>query len=111
MDKLPVTPLDANLKKTLEQLSSCSPLFQALGDPVRQQIITQLIQYEKLNVTQLAERVPMSRPTISHHLKILRQAHIVSSQKAGTEVYYSLEIIPALNQMKQLIHAIEENCL
>lgn len=94
----------------LELFQACTPIFQALGDPVRQQLILLLAQHERLNVTMLAAESPMSRPTISHHLKILRQAGIVNSVKEGTEQFYSLKFDPWLDRLKKLIEAVEQEC-
>ncbi|SES24693.1 DNA-binding transcriptional regulator, ArsR family [Gracilibacillus ureilyticus] len=97
---------------TLQIFQQLSPYFQGLGDPVRQQIIVLLIENESLNVTMIAESIPMSRPNISHHLKILKQAGLVQVQKKGTEMFYRLEINDVVALMKQLIKLIEEEgCL
>jgi ArsR family transcriptional regulator len=97
--------------RALEVFRSCLPLFQALGDKVRQDIVILLIQHEALNVSQIAEKSPMSRPTISHHLKILRDAGLVVSEKRGTENYYSLTLDVPLSLLKQLIQVAEDECI
>nr|WP_232278687.1 metalloregulator ArsR/SmtB family transcription factor [Paenibacillus sp. 481] len=96
---------------TMEMLGKLSPYFHALGDPVRQQIISLLINQEKLNVTQIAEHIPMSRPTVSHHLKILKQAGLLQVEKKGTEVYYHLEFHEAIGLLKQFVLFVEEECM
>lgn len=65
-----------------------SKVFSALGDQQRQRILLTFDKGERLNVTQLAEVSTLSRPTVSHHLKILREAGVLSSQKEGKEVFY-----------------------
>ncbi|WP_141503508.1 ArsR/SmtB family transcription factor [Paenibacillus luteus] len=97
-------------QKAIYIFESLSPYFQGLGDPVRQQILSLLIDKESMNVTQIAEHIPMSRPTVSHHLKILRQAKLLKVQKKGTEMYYSLEFAEAIALMKQLVQFVEEEC-
>lgn len=97
-------------QKAIHIFENLSPYFQGLGDPTRQQIIALLIDKESMNVTQIAEHIPMSRPTVSHHLKILRQVGLLKVQKKGTEMYYRLEINEAISLMKQLIHFVEEEC-
>ncbi len=89
----------------------CNPLFHALGDSMRQEIILLLADHENLNVNQIAEQLPLSRPAISHHLKILREAGLVSVTRKGTENYYSLQLEDALQLLKELIKAAEETCL
>ncbi|GGE67942.1 ArsR/SmtB family transcription factor [Priestia taiwanensis] len=88
-------------------LHQLQPSFQALGDPVRQQIVSLLIDKESLNVTQIAEHIPMSRPTVSHHLKILRQARLLDVQKKGTEMYYRLAFVEAIGLLKELVLLVE----
>lgn len=95
---------------SLEQFQQCTPLFQALGDPARQQIILLLGQHPQLNVKQITEQSKLSRPAISHHLKLLRDAKLVTVVEKGTENLYSLNIEPALAQLKGLIQAIEAEC-
>jgi ArsR family transcriptional regulator, arsenate/arsenite/antimonite-responsive transcriptional repressor len=66
-------------------------LLGALGDPNRQQIIMLLGQKGRLNVGEIAGHFSISRPAISHHLKILKDAHIVTAEKQGQETYYSVD--------------------
>ncbi|WP_425267125.1 ArsR/SmtB family transcription factor [Brevibacillus antibioticus] len=49
------------------------------------------------------EHTPMSRATVSHYLKILKQAGLVNVQKKGTEMFYRLEITEAIRLFKQLV--------
>lgn len=65
-----------------------SKVFSALGDEQRQRILLTFERGERLNVTQLAEVSTLSRPTVSHHLKVLREAGVLESQKEGKEVFY-----------------------
>lgn len=70
-------------QQVIDIFENLSPYLQGLGDPVRQRIISLLIDRDSMNVSQIAEHVPMSRPTVSHHLKILRQSGLLSVQKKG----------------------------
>ncbi|RUS48866.1 helix-turn-helix transcriptional regulator [Cohnella sp. AR92] len=89
------------------QLRDCSPIFLALADPIRQDIIMMLTKHDSLNVAQIVERSPMSRSAISHHLKILKQANIVNSTKIATEIYYNLEIEEPVQHLKDFIATTE----
>ncbi|MFD0673240.1 ArsR/SmtB family transcription factor [Cohnella sp. GCM10027633] len=103
-----LTPDADQLERTVHrQLRDCSPVFLALADPVRQDIVMMLTKHETLNVAQIVERSPMSRSAISHHLKILRQAALISAEKKGTEIFYSLDIEPSLAILKQLVSTSE----
>ena len=97
--------------RALETFRQTIPLFQALGDAVRQDIILLLAEHEQLNVNQIAEQSPMSRPTISHHLKILRDVGLVEVKPKGTENFYSLHFIESVDLLKKLIQVVEEECI
>lgn len=88
----------------------CLPLFQAFGDTGRQDIILLLAEVESMNVNQIAEQLTRSRPTISHHLKTLRSAGLVSSEPRGTENFYTLQIEAAVGLLKELVMQVEASC-
>ncbi|MEW9699394.1 ArsR/SmtB family transcription factor [Paenibacillus sp. SI8] len=94
--------------KVHQQLRECSEIFLALADPVRHDIIMMLTKHDTLNVAQIVERSPMSRSAISHHLKILRQAGLISSNKVATEIFYSLDIEAPVLQLKAFIETTEQ---
>ncbi|MBC7511785.1 MAG: winged helix-turn-helix transcriptional regulator [Ferruginibacter sp.] len=64
-------------------------LFKALGDPTRRQII-ELLRKKDMNAGEIADHFNMSKPSISHHLDLLRQADVVQSVKEGQFVNYAL---------------------
>jgi DNA-binding transcriptional ArsR family regulator len=64
--------------------------FEALGDPSRREILALLARSE-LPVAAIAERLPISRPAVSRHLKVLKGAGLVSEARAGTRRIYRLE--------------------
>lgn len=64
-------------------------LFKALNDPTRRQILD-LLRGGDLNAGEIAERFAMTKPSISHHLDLLRQAGLVESVKQGQFITYSL---------------------
>ncbi len=65
-----------------------SKVFTALGDEHRQRMLLTFEKGEKLNVGQIAAVSSLSRPAVSHHLKILREAQVLSTQKMGKEVFF-----------------------
>jgi ArsR family transcriptional regulator, arsenate/arsenite/antimonite-responsive transcriptional repressor len=97
------------IKQVARTLRLCKPVFFALGDSTRQQIILLLEKIEACNVTQLAEKLPLSRPAVSHHLRVLRQSGLVKVKRRGTENYYYLTIDGALALFKRFLHEVE-NC-
>jgi ArsR family transcriptional regulator len=62
-------------------------VFVALGEEHRQRILLTFEKDERLTVGQIAEVATLSRPAVSHHLKILRDAGVLSAERAGREVY------------------------
>ena len=62
-------------------------VFVALGDEHRQRILLMFERGERLTVGQIAEVSTLSRPAVSHHLKILRQAGVLEAEKSGKEVH------------------------
>lgn len=68
-----------------------SALFVALGDEQRQRIILTFEPGERLNVTQIVSASSLSRTAVSHHLKVLRQAGVLQSEKVGKEVYFWID--------------------
>lgn len=65
-----------------------SKVFLALGDEHRQRILLLFERGERLNVGQIAEVSVLARSTVSHHLKILRDANVLASEKVGKEIYF-----------------------
>ena len=70
--------------------SPSAEIFKALGDPTRWSILTQIADAGELACTALEYTLPVSKPTISYHTKILRQAELISVRKTGRNYYYSL---------------------
>lgn len=64
--------------------------FEALGDPHRRQILSLLGNGDK-SVQQLAEALPISRPAVSRHLRLLKEAGLVAEQPQGTRRIYRLQ--------------------
>jgi ArsR family transcriptional regulator, arsenate/arsenite/antimonite-responsive transcriptional repressor len=72
-----------------EERERLAAQFKALSDPTRLAIVNQLASAEECCVCNL-EPLGLSQPTISHHLKILREAGLVESTRRGTWAYYRL---------------------
>lgn len=98
-------------KQAIDVFRECIPLFNALSDPARQDIILLLAEREPLSVNEIAEHSNLSRPAISHHLKIMRDIHLVNIEQKGTQRYYSLSLDQSVLQLKQLIKIVENDCI
>lgn len=68
-----------------------SKVFTALGDEHRQRILLLFEPGERLNVGQIAEVSTLARSTVSHHLKVLREAGVLKSEKLGKEVWFWID--------------------
>jgi ArsR family transcriptional regulator len=62
----------------------------ALGDPTRLSILTLLSHHERLCVCDIAAAFPLGQPTVSHHLRVLREAGLVDVVRRGQWAYYGL---------------------
>lgn len=86
------------------QAATAAAMFKALGDPVRLRIFSLIAASPdgELCVCDL-EDVGVSQPTVSHHLKKLRSAGLLSSRKQGTWVHYRVapEVLGALSDLLQ----------
>ena len=93
-----------------KQFEECSALFIALGDPLRQKICLDLAESgeEGINVAQLTGKSILSRPAISHHLKVLKDVGVVEPLKKGTQIFYRLRLKENFARVKQLIQMIDE---
>jgi DNA-binding transcriptional ArsR family regulator len=71
-------------------LIDLSRFLVALGDPIRQQIVL-LLSRERLNVNQLTGRVHLSRPAVSHQIKVLADAGLLVQERLGREHVYRVD--------------------
>jgi ArsR family transcriptional regulator len=72
-----------------EQAARIAEVAKALGDPVRLQLVDVLRKHAgKVCVCELVPLFDLSQPTVSHHLKVLREAGIVGSERQGLWAYY-----------------------
>jgi ArsR family transcriptional regulator, arsenate/arsenite/antimonite-responsive transcriptional repressor len=65
-------------------------LLQALADPMRLAIVRQLAAERETCACDLTVCIELSQPTVSHHLRVLREAGLVDAERRGTWVYYTL---------------------
>ena len=72
------------------QWAAMSRIFLALGDEHRQRILLTFEPGERLNVGQIAEVSTLARSTVSHHLKVLREAGVLNAERVGKEIYFSV---------------------
>ncbi|MFE6159509.1 ArsR/SmtB family transcription factor [Streptomyces sp. NPDC056486] len=75
-----------------DQAVELAKVFKALGDPVRLRLLSMIASRAggEICVCDLTPAFDLSQPTISHHLKLLKQAGLIDSERRGTWVYYRL---------------------
>lgn len=73
----------------------------ALSDETRIQIL-EIIGKSDLNASDIANKCTLSRPTVSHHLQILKRARILESRKEGKEIFYSVN----MDKLKELAQSL-----
>jgi ArsR family transcriptional regulator len=66
-------------------------LLHALADPTRLEIVRQLAASSEVCACDFTDCCGVSQPTVSHHLKVLREAGMVSGERRGTWIYYRLQ--------------------
>ncbi len=86
-----------------EQAVELARLFKALGDPVRVRLLSLIASHEggEACVCDLTGAFDVSGPTISHHLKVLREAGLITGDRRGTWIYYRVrpEMLTTLSQV------------
>ncbi|PJE59627.1 MAG: transcriptional regulator [Candidatus Portnoybacteria bacterium CG10_big_fil_rev_8_21_14_0_10_44_7] len=70
---------------------SINNLFQALSDQNRRKIL-QLLKKNELAAGQIADKLKITNATVSHHLDILKRADLVSAERRGQQIIYSLNL-------------------
>lgn len=100
-----------NSKDEIEKLSNdlkeCSKLLTAFGDETRQYLILEMMKLNNctgVRVLQITEKTNLSRPAISHHLQILKNAGIIKMRKEGTKNYYYFQ--PDVDSFEKLISTL-----
>lgn len=120
MSKSVTAPVGARELEVLDLADCCAPLrrepldadhastvaaaFKALADPVRLQLLNLIATADggEACACDLVEPVGKSQPTVSHHLKVLREAGLVQSEKRGTWVWYA--VVPQqLDELRRVL--------
>ena len=100
--------LDPEVRTLGDHLALSRDLLLALADPARQDLV-QLLAHGESNVSDISARVTLSRPTVSHHLLILRRAGLVRTRKHGREVYYRLDSARLSGAFRGLVQCVPDD--
>lgn len=100
--------MQTTLRREVHQLHA--EICQALSDANRILLLYELFEKPR-NVGQLVEALNLTQPTVSRHLKVLRDRRLVLAQRDGTNIYYTLadhRVIEALNLLRAVLAEILE---
>lgn len=75
---------------TTEAAGQLAPMFKALGDPVRLRLLSLIAATDEICVCDLTDAFTLSGPTISHHLRVLRETGLVDVERRATWAYYRI---------------------
>lgn len=90
-----------------ESFSACRKLLSAMGDETRQYIILEMMKIGRctgVRVGEITEKTNLSRPAVSHHLQIMKEAGLVKMRREGTKNYYYFD--PETEEFARLIDAL-----
>ena len=91
-------------------MKDCIPIFTVLADENRHLILKLLLDNGKMNVNQLTDNLHLSRPAVSHHLKIMLSANAVSVEQIGKERFYRLAMKDEIEKMGELVELMRVYC-
>ncbi len=98
--------MDKTLREEIDQLHA--EICHCMADPKRISILYALSEGRK-NVGELAEALGVNRATVSRHLKVLRERSMVTTERDGVSIYYSLadhRVIEALDLLREVLAQI-----
>lgn len=99
---------DKRMKTLTDGFASCGDILTAIGDETRQHLILEMLKTGDCNgvrVCGITERTNLSRPAVSHHLQILKNAGIVKVRKEGTKNYYYFD--PETEAFEKLVSVLQ----
>ncbi|MGN7477768.1 ArsR/SmtB family transcription factor [Solibacillus silvestris] len=102
---------EEQLNNIKEDFINSQKILQAIGDETRQSILLVLMRTDcqtGLRVGEITEQTHLSRPAVSHHLKILRDAGVILMRKEGTMNFYFINIHSKIGLLKNLVTDIDK---
>jgi len=93
------------------EFSEYRKIFIALGDETRQQLFITLLSNDTvgMRVPDITEKTHLSRPAVSHHLQILKDAGLISMHRVGTKNYYYVDSAETCwSGLKRLVDHVDE---
>lgn len=103
--------MDERIEKLSQEMYESRKLLTALGDESRQHIIFTMMRMgdcSGVRAIDVAEKTNLSRPAVSHHLQIMKDAGLLKTRKEGTKIFYYFD--PDMKTMDKLIDALKLAC-
>ncbi|KAL3947918.1 ArsR/SmtB family transcription factor [Lentilactobacillus hilgardii] len=85
------------------------PYFTIFQDENRQKIVNMLCDQKKMTVTEITTKSDLSRPAVSHHLKLMLDANVLGVEKRGTERLYYLKLKKIIQLLRELADSLEKS--
>ena len=94
---------------TEAEAAQLAVMFKALGDPVRLRLVSLIARHPggEACVCEISVPFDVSQPTISHHLKLLREAGLLECERRGTWVYY--RVVPSVLQQLSSVLTVDDD--
>lgn len=95
------------IQRLAEEFENCQKILLALGDENRQHLMLEMMRMEHcggVRVGEITEKSHLSRPAVSHHIRILKDAGILKLRREGTKNYYYFDA--DMKAMERLIHML-----
>lgn len=93
---------------SVSHMSPVNDTFKALADPSRREII-RFLKTQSMTAGEIAEKFNISKPSISHHLSILKQAGLVDDERKGQNIVYSLNTTVFEDVMRMLMDIFDKD--
>ncbi len=109
----------ADVENISKEFAECSKFLAAIGDETRQHMLLEMMKMKKctgVRVGEITKKTNLSRPAVSHHLAIMKDAGIVKMRKEGTMNFYYLDVeaktirklIDTLSHVEDVLIALKE---
>lgn len=96
-------------EETMQIFKRGMPIFSIFQDENRQKIIMLLCKNKELTVNQITDQLSLSRPAISHHLKLMLDAGVITVNKIGKERFYRVSLTDTVQLLKDLTTSLEKD--
>lgn len=97
-------------QQIMDLLRECIPAFFILSDENRHKILNILVNEGRQNVNGLTGRLHLSRPAVSHHLKLMLDAGMVSVEQTGKERFYSANLKQSIDKIEEMLELLRRSC-